>query len=368
MRQTKMLERTSFFTIFLFLTVNLGAFADEKLFNVVVSEPSADDRAFAFVDTVTDKNRIVEVANNGQVIWEWEFPKRLMQTSDNICKGADIEYLKSSDQFLFVLPMQGAYIVGRDGGLRTIVEDEFISHDIDILPNGNFIYTRGWVNKGDDEVREINNSGEIVWKWSHAKYFPDRDEFLRDFSKRRVEIMYKRGTLKKGGIDWAHANAVDRDNDGNTLISLRNFQMFTIVGPDGAPIKNLTNLNLVHEPHKIQGGYIASDRRLKKGYLRHSIVLLSDNNKRTHLLEGQFRTVRGIEPIGNGRFNITSVGNVFEIDAGGKIYQRMHLATLKEDAERDLHSRDLRALGQNNIFKGKCGILPLYKVAKTRSY
>ncbi len=361
-------ERISFFVIFLFLCFNFCAFANEKLFNVVISEPSSDKRAFAFVDTVTNKNRIVEVAKNGEVIWEWEFPKTLLQVTSNICKGADIKYLKSTDQFLFVLPRQGAYILGRDGRLKTIVEDEFISHDIDMLPNGNYIYTRGWVNKGEDEVREINKSGEIVWKWSHVKYFPDRDKFLTDFSKRRVEIMYKRGTLKKNGIDWAHANGVDRHNNGNTLISLRNFQMFVIVGSDGTPIEYFKNLNLVHEPHKINAGYIASDRRLKKGYLRHSIVLIDDDNKRTHLLEGQFRTIRGIEKIGEDRFNITSISNVIEIDTKGKIYQRMHLAKHKEDAESDLHSRDLRELQKNKTFKEKCGLLPLYKVVKTKVY
>mgnify|MGYP001356356347 CR=1 FL=1 len=49
----------------------------EKLFNVVTSDPSEDKRAVAFVDTVTDKDRIVEVNMSGEVVWEWEFPIEL---------------------------------------------------------------------------------------------------------------------------------------------------------------------------------------------------------------------------------------------------------------------------------------------------
>ena len=40
-----------------------------------------------------------------------------------------------------------------------------LSHDIDYLPNGNFIYVRGFVNKGEDEVREISKDGKIIWRW-----------------------------------------------------------------------------------------------------------------------------------------------------------------------------------------------------------
>ena len=95
----------------------------EKLFDVVTNNPTADKRSIAFVDTVTGKDRIVEVNMSGEVVWEWEFPGELQgETERNICQGAEIKYLKSRDEILFIVPRMGAYIVNRAGKLKTIIE------------------------------------------------------------------------------------------------------------------------------------------------------------------------------------------------------------------------------------------------------
>lgn len=344
-----------------------NAFSSEKMFNVVINEPSSDQRAIAFVDTVTGKDRIIEVNMNGEVIWEWKFPYKLANETDNLCNGADIKYVQSTDEFIFILPFQGAYLLGRDGDYKQIIKDNFISHDIDILPNGNFIYARGFVNKGEDEVREISPSGDIVWRWSHSNYFPNRDEYLKDFSKRKIQFWKKR-TLKTDDNDWAHLNGVERFKNGDTLVSLRNFQMFVIIAPNGKPKKIFKNIELIHEPHKTDFGFIAADRKVKKGWRRHSIVIIENNGERKRLLEGQFITVRGIEQMSSNRFNITSVGNVFEINKSGKIFHRMHLRIVKEDAERNLHGKDLKKMQEKKLLKGRCGskVGNLYKVVKTK--
>ena len=347
-----------------------SSFSAEKLFDVVTKEPSFDKRAVAFVDTVTGKNRIVEVNMSGKVVWEWKFPSHLIgKRKRSICKGADIKYLKSNDEILFIIPGVGAYIVNRKGDLKKVIEDKKISHDIDLLPNGNFIYVRGWADKGEDEVGEINQSGEIVWKWSHADYFPNRDEFLSKIPK-KIKMRWKgkmgrRKTLKSDGIDWAHVNGVDRLKNGDTLISLRNFMMFVIVGSDGKPKQKFQDIWLVHEPHKTAFGYIAADRFVEGGRLLHSIVKISNNGERTNLLTGQFMTVRGIEMLPNKRFNITSIGNVLEIDSNGKILHRMHLNIQSEDAKRNLSKRRRPGMVMS---EGRCAHKNLYKVAKTKVY
>lgn len=346
------------------------AFSAEKLFDVVTKEPSSDQRSIAFVDTVTGKDRIVEVNMSGKVVWEWQFPTKLIRKRKrSICKGADIKYLKSKDELLFIIPSVGAYIVNRKGNLKKVIEDKKISHDIDLLPNGNFIYVRGWADKGEDEVREINQSGKIVWKWSHAEHFPNREKFLLNIPK-KTKMRWKgeigrRKTLKSGGIDWAHVNGVERLENGDTLISLRNFMMFVIVGPDGKPKRSFQDIWLVHEPHKTAFGYIAADRFVKRGRFLHSIVKVSNGGERTNLLTGQFLTVRGIEELPNQRFNITSIGNVFEIDSNGKILHRMHLNIQTEDAERNVTKRRRPGMVMS---EGRCAHKNLYKVAKTKVY
>jgi len=343
----------------------------EKLFEVVTTDPSADKRAIAFVDTVTGKDRIVEVNMSGEVVWEWEFPSELQgERETSICQGADIKYLKSNDEILFIVPRMGAYKINRAGKLTTIIEDDEISHDIDTLPNGNFIYVRGRVDKGDDEVREVSPLGEVVWRWSHAKYFPKREKFLSNIPRKaRGRLKGERGgrvTLKSDGVDWAHVNGVERYANGDTNISIRNFMMFVIVGPNGTPKETFRNIRLVHEPHKTVFGYIAADRYRKRGKWLHSLVKISKSGDRTNLLTGQYMTVRGIELLSNERFNITSVGNVIEIDKEGAIYHRMHLSIHSEDAERDLHGRTKSP--RETMEDGRCAPLNLYKVVKTKTY
>ena len=97
-------------------------------------------------------------------------------------------------------------------------------------------------------------------------------------------------------------------------------------------------------------------------------VIIENNGERKRLLEGQFRTVRGIEQMSSNRFNITSVGNVFEINKSGKIFHRMHLRIDKEDAERNLRGKVLRKMQEKKLVKGRCGSKTgnLYKVVKTK--
>ena len=357
-----------FLTTFLFalsiFSITNNTLAAEKLFNVVVTNPSSDQRAVAFVDTVTGKNRLVEVNMSGNVVWEWDMPSKL--DTRNICKGADINYLPSTDSFLFVLPKSGAYIVNRNGDYKTVVEDNQITHDIDQLPNGNFIYTRGWVNKGEDEVREITPAGQLVWKWSHASYFTNRERFLSSLPKKALKHGL-RGTLKKDGVDWAHVNGVERYPNGDTLISMRNFFMFVIVAPDGIPKQTFKHIRLIHEPHRTDFGYIAADRAMRRGVWKHAILRIEDDGStQKTLLPGQFKTVRGIEQLPNKRYNITSSGNVFEMSSDGTIFQRMHLSIQSEDAERDLNTR--QKLPKNTLSEGRCASKNLYKVAKTKTY
>jgi len=340
--------------------------ASEKIFHVVKNEPSSDERAIAFVDTVTGKNRIVEVNMNGEVIWEWAFTNKLIANSYAICDGADINYLPSLDKFLFILPKFGAFIIGRDGQPELVVKDNKITHDIDHLPNGNFIYVRGFADKGEDELREISPEGKVVWRWSHADYFPNREDFYEIYNKDQIKQLYKSGTLKENNKDWAHVNGVERLDNGDTLISVRNFNMFIIVNSKGRPKKVFKNIHRVHEPHRVKSGYIASDRRRTANKLLNSVIFISNEDERKYLLTGKFKSIRGIQELKEGRFYITSVGNIFEIDAEANIFHRMHLTIDKEDSERDLTSKDLK---ERRLFgKGRCakGTGNLYKVVKTK--
>ena len=71
-------------------------------------------------------------------------------------------------------------------------------------------------------VREVDPSGKIVWSWKGLADY-DREPFA--------------------GIDlegWMHVNSVSRLENGNTLVSIRNFNTVAEVGPDGQVVRDWT--------------------------------------------------------------------------------------------------------------------------------
>ena len=84
---------------------------------------------------------------NDDVVWEQKFLNKLVSKVKSICNGTDINYLKSTDEFLFILPKQVPLFSEETESIDQWSKI-IISYDIGILPNGNFIYARGFVNKG----------------------------------------------------------------------------------------------------------------------------------------------------------------------------------------------------------------------------
>ena len=159
-----------------------------------------------------EKPRIIEVDMQGAVVWEYVIPDHLKQYQE---PGLDVEVL-ANGHIMLVLPRQGVYEVDRDGTIVWFHLDEQISHDADRLPNGNTLYVWGGGDQKDDaQAKEVTADGELVWSW-HAK-----DEF--------DNLTY--ADISRGG--WTHANAVTRLPSGNTLISLRNFNLTIEVTPEG---------------------------------------------------------------------------------------------------------------------------------------
>ena len=76
---------------FSFFVASLLSVANaEQIFTTHVSTSAMDMRSIALVDTVTGKNRVIEVNTNGKVIWSWHFPPGLIN-GNSICKGAGIQ-------------------------------------------------------------------------------------------------------------------------------------------------------------------------------------------------------------------------------------------------------------------------------------
>ena len=136
----------------------------------------------------------------------------------------------------------GIYILNRDGDILWQHDDPKVSHDADMLSSGNILYVYGMGDaKGDTIVKEITMSGTRVWHWDPSQYF--------DYSPySEIDPV--------SGQGWAHANSVTRLDNGNTLISIRNFNMIVEVNPAGTPVDTIFDVESPHDPLVLPNNYL----------------------------------------------------------------------------------------------------------------
>lgn len=168
---------------------------------------------------------IREVDMRGGIVWEIAvrdvLPSSLLvresgngSLRDKAISIMDVAALPNGN-VLFNVRHVGGFEVTRSGRLVWQHLDEEMSHDLDRLGNGNTLYARAWVGRGEDHVREVTPGGLVVWSWNGLADY-DRPPF------RDVEIE-----------GWMHVNAVTRTAAGRTFISIRNFDRTAEVHADG---------------------------------------------------------------------------------------------------------------------------------------
>lgn len=127
---------------------------------------------------------------------------------------SDIEQLANGNT-IFNIQMVSIFEVHGRGEIVRRLDDNKASHDVDRLSNGNTIYVRGWEGKGGKHVIELDPLGKEVWSWDAIPAY-DRHPYI--------------GVENQG---WIHVNAITRLSNGNTLISLRNFNTIAEITQDG---------------------------------------------------------------------------------------------------------------------------------------
>ncbi|MEW5718376.1 MAG: aryl-sulfate sulfotransferase [Chloroflexota bacterium] len=255
--------------------------------------------------------RIVEVNLLGEIVWEYRLPENWRQYTN---PGFDIEPLANGN-VLFVLPRKGAFEIDRAGKVVWSYATEQISHDADRLPNGNTLVVFGAMDRMNDaQVKEINPRGEIVWAW-YA-----RDQFNRSPYKEISEE------------GWTHTNAASRLENGNTLISLRNFHIVVEVDPKGAVIKTYGE-GLFRYPHDPQA--LANGNILLANHVDPQRAIEID--PQTGQVVWQFvmprQLVRDANRLPNGNTLITGSSAIVEVTRQGKVVWQLNLRTPLERQE-----------------------------------
>ena len=242
----------------------------------------------------------------GEIVWEYIVPAHLKLYNN---PGFDVEWLPNNN-ILFVLPRNGVYEIDRNGTVVWSYLDEKVSHDADRLPNGNtLVVWGGGDNLGDAQVKEISPKGKIVWAW-YAK---------EHFFKPPYKEIYTEG--------WTHTNAAQRLPNGNTLISLRNFNLVVEVNPQGAVGRAIGEgiFYNQHDPEILTNGNILvanhrePHRAIEIEPVTGRIVWQSAGFERDNA------PVRDADRLPNGNTLITGSTRIVEVTSDGEVVWQIRL-------------------------------------------
>ena len=191
-----------------------------------------------------DNPRVIEVNMLGEVTWQYVLAEDLKQYTN---PGQDVERLANGNTLL-VMPGKGIVEISSDGELVWSHMDEKVSHDADRLVNGNTLYAYGNGDGLEDaQAKEVTPDGELVWEWYAKDYF-NKEPYLK---------------ISRNG--WTHTNAVERLENGNTLVSPRNFDLLVEVDSEGSLVRTIGDGILVdaHDPEFLSTGNIMVSNQVK---------------------------------------------------------------------------------------------------------
>jgi hypothetical protein len=251
--------------------------------------------------------------------------------------GADLEWVRADDSFLLVVPFRGVFRVNRSGQVIWQHLTRKISHDADLLPNGNVLYVHGWDARSDAQAYEIDPSGKIVWSWTAAG---------------KVDTSWHKPVTTENRPSYAHTNSAVRLPNGDTLISLRNFNRVVRVTPEGEIRRVFGPIPRVHEPTlRADGTFIASPHTRE----RDRVIINVKGEGRRDLFANKIgiKPIRTVEPLSNGNYLLTGGEEIVEIDGAGEIV--WHVAIYSKAGSGDR--------GHNRGSRSNPGIRGVYKAA-----
>ncbi|WP_028583744.1 aryl-sulfate sulfotransferase [Desulfogranum mediterraneum] len=259
--------------------------------------------------------KVVEVDFNGNILWKFRPAGHI--------RGAILDAAKlENGNILITIRHSGIYEVNPNGKVVWAHRDPGASHDADRLANGNTLYNLGWRKKGEDVVREIDPSGKVVWSW----------QGLHDYDREPFADIDSEG--------WMHVNGVSRLKNGNTLVSMRNFNTVAEVGLDGRVVREWTfrgkdkrtgvqthgkiRGERNHEPEILDNGNMLLALRRPNRFVEFNLETREIVWSWTHPGGGrELRTNREANRLPNGNTLGTAGNKIIEIGPDGTIVWQM---------------------------------------------
>jgi len=263
--------------------LNSLVYANDKVGTVSrTSDVALPNGLIAYIDPV--EGAIYEVNMNGVVTWKYKIPNKI-KNRGSLRHGADVEWLKDPDNFLFVVPKGGIYEVNRQKEIVWFYETRLVSHDADRLSNGNTIFVNAWDREGDNQVAEITPEGKTVFEWKIA------DSGM---------------SCSLETVDCTHVNAVQKFSDGSFLVSLRDLNKVVLIDKNLKITEQYHRIRNVHDPLFMGDQLIAVARRL--GLITRGREHLSSKKESANVfryIENGYRFLRTNEHISDDNILLT---------------------------------------------------------------
>jgi len=198
------------------------------------------------------QDRIVEVDRRGTVLWEYRLSPGLHAFGEvRTLPNHDVLYIETSGALPALSPDVPKWVVEVDRA-KNIVRHDLVpaTHHAEILPSGNLLL----VDSGRDRVTEMNPHGDVVWTWdAHEQlrsYGPSNFVGMSEADAGSRSIQNAYADFREGGLlnpEWTHMNSAQRLSNGDTLISLRNFDLVIEVDRSGRTVWSFGPLIIKHQ-------------------------------------------------------------------------------------------------------------------------
>lgn len=258
----------------------------------------------------TTHPRVVEVNMQGEVVWEYKLPAEFSGYTN---PGFDVELL-SNNNIQIVVPRKGIFEIDKSGNIVWEYRTEKISHDADRLPNGNILFVFGNEDEKEDaQTKEITPNGELVWSW-YAK---------NEFDTPEYSGIYNQG--------WTHTNGALRMDNGDTLISPRNFDMLVEVDKTGKIVKTIGKglMKKQHDPVILPNGNILFANHDEPNEI---LEIKPDTNEiiwKFTIPSTYLQPARDANRLPNGNTLITGTSAILEVTPDGEVVWRLKLKNIE---------------------------------------
>lgn len=338
----KLLNSTYIFLIFM-LSMLFAVCVDTKRVTNVQESISTDilvdiyDKDRADIGTTlftyrydTNNPKILEVDMHGEIVWQYQLNNNLKQY---IKYGFDAELLPQG-RLLVMLPRYAVIEMTRNGNITWGYTNEKLSHDADRLENGHTIMTFGANDQiSDVQITELDRDGFIFWQWSAKDHFNDS----------RYQSSNVNG--------WTRTNAVERLENGNTMVCLCNFHLIAELDTTGNVIKEIGEglLYHPHDPEVLSNGNILVASQKSPHQDSTVTVSVFELNPVTNQVVWKYENkdwfnsqlTRDANRLSNGNTLITGSTQIIEVTPEGEIVWRLKI----KDANLSLNSMDFEARG-----------------------